>query len=113
MKYVLASTIGLLAMVVLVGAQAAQDSKYTTKEVMQKAMKGGLLEKVKKGKASDDEKKLLVDMFTALHDNTPPKGEAESWKKKTDALIAAAKSGEAKALTAAANCGACHKEFKK
>ena len=112
MKYLLASTIALVAMVVLVSAQAAQDSKFTNKEVMQKAMKGGLLNKVKSGKASDDEKKLLIDLFTALHDNTPKKGDPDNWKKMTDALVAAAKSADPKALTAAANCAACHKEFK-
>jgi hypothetical protein len=112
MKYLLASTIGILAMVVLVTAEAAEDGKYTNKEVMQKAMKGGLLNKVKSGKASDDEKKLLVDLFTALHENTPKKGNADNWKKMTDALVAAAKSGDAKALNAAAQCMVCHKEFK-
>jgi surface antigen len=112
MKYLLASSIGMLAMVVLVAAQAAEDTKYTNKEVMQKAMKGGLLNKVKSGKASDDEKKLLVDLMTALHDNVPKKGDPDNWKKMTDALVAAAKSGDAKALATAANCMACHKEFK-
>jgi hypothetical protein len=115
MKYLFASTIALVAMVVLVSAQAAQDApKYTTKDVMKKAMNGkdSLLAKVKSGKASDDEKKTLVDMFTALHENTPKKGDPENWKKMTDALIAAAKSADPKALNAAANCAACHKEHK-
>lgn len=112
MKYVLASTVGALAMMILVGAQAAQDTKYTNKEVMQKAMKGGLMNKVVGGKATDDEKKQLVDLFTALHENTPKKGDAENWKKMTDALVKAAKDADGKALKLAANCMACHKEFK-
>jgi hypothetical protein len=112
MKYLLASSIGLVAMMFLVGAQAAQDSKFTNKEVMQKAMKGGLMNKVASGKASDDEKKLLVDLFSSLHDNTPKKGDPENWKKMTDALVKAAKDGDGKALKLAANCMACHKEFK-
>jgi hypothetical protein len=112
MKYLLASTIGILAMIVLVTAQAAEDSKYTNKVVMQKAMKGGLCAKVASGKASDDEKMTLIDLLTSLHANTPKKGDAEVWAKKTDALLTAAKSGDGKALKAAADCAGCHKLFK-
>ena len=94
---------------------AAQDKpKYTIKEVMGDAMKGGLCKKVGGGKASKDDKEKLVELFVALNKNTPPKGEAASWKEKTEALLTAAKElaagtkgGEAK-LQKAANCNACH-----
>ena len=100
MKYVFASTVGLVAMVVLVAAEAAQDTKYTTKEVMQKAMNGkdSLLAKVKSGKASDDEKKTARRHVHRPARQTPRRrGTPENWKKKTDALIAAAKSADPKA----------------
>jgi hypothetical protein len=113
MKHLIASVIGISAMVVLVAANAQDAPKYTVKQVMQKAMKkGGLVDKVKSGTATDAEKKNLVEMFTALHDTTPKKGDAEHWKKMTDALVAAAKASDPKALGLAANCQACHKEHK-
>jgi hypothetical protein len=111
MKQMFAGAVAVLAMVFLVSAEA-QDSKFTNKEVMQKAMKGGLCGKVASGKASDDEKKLLVELFTSLHANKPKKGEADSWKAKTEALLTAAKSGDGKALKAAADCKGCHSVHK-
>jgi surface antigen len=113
---------GLMALIAYVGVAvgAAEDKKpkYTIKEVMAKAMKGGLCKKCASGKASDDEKKELVELFTALSENSPPKGEKESWKKKTKALVDAAKSladggtGAGKKLGGAANCKACHSSHK-
>lgn len=92
--------------------------KYKITEVMQKAMKGGLCGKVASGKASDDEKKELAAFFVALHNNTPPKGDADSWKAKTKALVDAATGvlkgdeGAAAALKKAANCAGCHSVHK-
>lgn len=92
--------------------------KYTISEVMQKAMKGGLCGKVAKGTATEAEQKELAAYFVALHANTPPKGDAESWKAKTAALKTAAEGvlkGDktaAVALQKAANCAACHKVHK-
>src|SRR4051794_35150136 len=104
MKHLLVGAVALLSLAFLLNASAQEKSKYTTKEVMQKAMKGGLTMKVAKGEASEAEKQELVDLFTALHANTPKRGAADNWKKMTDALLAAAKSGDGKALKAAANC---------
>jgi hypothetical protein len=95
---------------------AAEDKKpkYTIKEVMTKAMKEGLCKKCASGKASDDEKKDLLELLSALSANTPPKGDKESWTKKTQALeeaakgIADGKKDAGKKLGAAANCKACH-----
>ena len=50
--------------------------------------------------------------------NKPPKGEEESWKAKTGALLSAAKEcaegkeGAGDKLKAAANCMECHKAHK-
>src|SRR5262245_29067267 len=103
---------------VLVGVNDAQEkAKFTIKEVMAKAMnapKGekSLCAKVASGEATAAEKEQLVELFTALHANMPKKGEADSWKQRTEALLAAAKSGDGKALKAAADCAGCHKLHK-
>lgn len=92
--------------------------KYTIKEVMKKALKGPLLKKVASGEASDAEKKELHEMMVALSKNEPKKGEAESWKELTTALVkasTAAVEGNGKAgamLKKAANCKACHTPHK-
>jgi hypothetical protein len=99
---------------------AAEDEKpkYSIKDVMKACMKGGLCAKVAKGEASDEEKAKLVECFTALCANKPPKGEADSWKEKTSALLEAAKGvaegkeGAAAKLGAAAKCADCHKSHK-
>src|SRR5262245_1194218 len=92
---------------------AADDKpKYDIESIMEKAhdKENGLYQKVLKGKASDAEKKELVELYTELAKNKAPKGDAKSWKDKTDALVAAAKEvadGKAagvKDLQKAANC---------
>jgi hypothetical protein len=102
------ATVALL--LVLAGGQAdgQEKPKYKIAEVMAKAMKGGLCAKVAKGEATAEEKETLVQLFTALHANTPPKGDADAWKEKTKALLDAAKAGDGAALKKAANCAACH-----
>jgi surface antigen len=99
---------------------AAQDKpKFTISEVMQQAHKGGLLKSVQEGKANDKEAKLLVEYYTALTLNTPPKGDEKAWKKQTETMLEGAKlyaSGKkdegAAALKKAINCGKCHGLFK-
>jgi hypothetical protein len=91
---------------------ADEKPKYTIKEVMKEAMKGGLCKKVATGKASKEEKDKLLEMFKALTQNKPPKGESDSWKTKTDALVSAANGDDGKALGKAANCMACHEVHK-
>jgi hypothetical protein len=103
-------------------AQDKQDDapKYSIKDVMQKAQKkGGLLDKVKSGKATDGEAKTLLDMYQSLAKQKPPAGNADSWKKKTEDLIAGAQlvvdgkkmEGVAK-LQMAGNCMNCHSVHK-
>ena len=95
----------------------AQDDKpkYTTKEVMKKAHDDPKLwSKVASGKASKEEKELLVDLYIALVKNKPDKGDQKSWDEKTKALVEAAKecvkddkAGGPK-LQKAVNCKGCH-----
>jgi hypothetical protein len=98
--------------------QAGEKAKYTIKEVMKEAHKDKLVNKVASGKASDDEKKRLAELYKALSENTPKKGEADAWKTRTVALLEAANKavkGDEKAeksLTKLADCASCHKLFK-
>ncbi|MGD9722969.1 MAG: hypothetical protein AB7O59_21350 [Pirellulales bacterium] len=101
-------------------ARAADDAqpKYTIKQVMTMAHKEGLLKKVTSGQGSPADAEKLLELYQALAENKPPKGELASWKEKTDALVAAAqavvdgKEGAGPKLQKAANCAACHKEHK-
>lgn len=88
--------------------QSGEKDKVTIKTVMKKAMAGGLCKKVASGEANAEEKKELVELFTALAKATPPKGEADSWKEKTKALLDAAKADDGAALKKAADCAGCH-----
>lgn len=113
--------VGLAALAVLTfvgrsGLGADDNPKFSIEEVMEKAhdKESGLLGKVTGGKASDTEKKELLELYTALSKNKPPKGPEQSWKDKTTALVTAAKSvaegkkDAVRQLTTAANCKACH-----
>ncbi len=106
----------LLACVALVVttwlAVKAEETKYTVKDVMKTAMKGGLCKKVADGQASDEEKKQLLAMFESMAAAKPAKGDEASWKEKTGALVEAAKKGDGAALKKAANCKACHDSHK-
>ena len=119
-KLLVVSVVVILGGAVLSLTSGAQD-KVAIKEVMKVAMKGGLAKKVASGEATDEEKKKLAGLFSALHDNKPPKGEQGSWDEKTKALVDAANevlAGKAsgneklKELTAAGNCMACHSAHK-
>jgi hypothetical protein len=112
---VLACILGLT--MVTVTSEAQDAPKHTIKVVMQKAMKGGLCGKVASGKATDDEKKLLIELFEALHAHKPPRGDEASFKEKAKALLDGAKaaaedSKKGGALKKAANCKACHEAHK-
>jgi hypothetical protein len=108
---------GWAALGMVIGAEE-EKPKHTIKATMKAAHKGGLMKKVADGKATDEEEKLLIEHYEALAANKPPKGDAEAWKTKTAALIAAAKDaaagkeGGGAALQKAANCMACHRDHK-
>jgi hypothetical protein len=97
------------------GAAQEDKPKYTIKEVMGAAhKKGKLRDKVVAGTATDEEKKQLVEYYTALAANKPPRGDEASWKEKTAELLAAAKAAAEGDLTKlkAVNCMACHSAHK-
>src|SRR5438093_6247103 len=83
--------VALAGAVVALTGTAQEKAKYTTKEVMQKAHKGGLMKKVSEGKATADEKKQLLEFYEALAANKPPRGEEADWKTRTSAIVAAAR----------------------
>ena len=117
MRY-LSGVSAVFALGALLGA--AQDKPKDIKEVMGIAHKGkdSLIEKVKAGKASDDDKKKLLSLYEALGSFKPPKGDEKSWKDKTDSLVSAAKDlvdkkdGAADKLKTASDCKACHSVHK-
>jgi hypothetical protein len=97
---------------------AADEPKYTIKEVMKEAHKEGLLKKVGSGKASKEEKEKLLALYIALHQNKPAKGDAKDFAKQSQTIVDAAKAvvegkaGSEGALVKAVNCKNCHSQFK-
>jgi hypothetical protein len=86
-------------------------------EIMKKGFKGSkekppLLKKVMGGSATEEEKEKLTEYIKKLATLKPPKGDAESWKEKTQALVLAAEKNDLKALKNTSNCKACHKVHK-
>ena len=66
--------------------------KFTIKQVMKEAIKGdyALVKKACKGTASPAELDKLIEYVGALGEAVPPRGGADSWKRKTATLLAAA-----------------------
>jgi hypothetical protein len=117
-KYYLLAAVAALAGL---GVYRAADGDVKDIEtVMEKAHKGdpSLLKQVVTGKADNDMKKELLGLYTDLAKNKPPKGDQADWKKRTEALVSAAKAlvedkpDAVKKLQAAANCKACHELHK-
>ena len=88
--------------------------KYAIKEIMTKSFKAddNLKDLIIEGMATDEQKAQFVDYVENLAQFKPRKGDAASWKEKTDALISAAKGTDMAALKKAANCKACHSVHK-
>jgi hypothetical protein len=109
--------LGWVAITLTSGAQEA--AKYSIKDVMQKAHKGGLTKKVAKGEASAEEKQQLLELYQALAASKPPRGDEEAFKQKAAELVAAAqdavdgKEGAADKLNAIfMKCMGCHSAHK-
>lgn len=111
-----ALSVAFLVLGTMTGTTEAQDKKepkYPIKEVMKKFMdKGGIRDKILEDKASDDEKKQMIEFLEALHANKPPKGDAKAWDERTTAILKAAKDGDKDALKKATNCKTCHETFR-
>jgi hypothetical protein len=113
------SVAALALMQTFVWAQdAAAEPKYTIKEIMEAAHKGGLMQKVVDGDASDEEKAQLLDLYLSLLENEPPLGEPAAFHEKAAmAVVAAARvvvgrEGAEEELKKGVVCAACHKEHK-
>jgi hypothetical protein len=113
------SVLAVAALVVL-GLSATARAENSIKDVMKKAHQGkpALCAKCASGKATKEEKEELVALYEDLAKAEPPKGEKDSWKMKTEALLKAAK-GMAKddktaiaAYKKALDCKVCHTAHK-
>ena len=108
-----ALTLGLFS---VVNGQAKP--KYTIKQIMKDALKGGLAKKVVGGEATEKEKIQFLDYAISLYENKPKKGEAASWTRLTGNLVTAAAKvaidpkASTAALGKAVNCKACHNKHK-
>ncbi len=111
-------TLGLAASLGMFQAADEDKPKYDIEEIMEKAHKppkNSLFVKVKSGKANEEQKKQLLELYQELAKNKPEKGDLKDWQKRTNALVKAAKDvvdgkeGATAELGKAANCGACHK----
>jgi hypothetical protein len=116
--FVLATlTLGALGGVAAYQAADGEKPKHTIEEIMGKAHEGkqkSMFSKVVTGKASGDQKKELLSLYEDLAKNKPPKGSPEDWKKRTTAMVGAAKEVVAdkpdagKKLAKVVQCKACH-----
>ncbi len=96
-------------------ANADDKAKYTIAEVMQQAHKSGLLKKVSAGTAEKADREKLAELYKALAQGKPPKGDSDEWKKTTETMAKIAEDAikdpdAGKKLKV--NCGACHGKFK-
>jgi hypothetical protein len=102
-----------------------EEPKYTVRQVMLQAHRRpdkstpSLADQVLNGKADKDEQAKLLELYTALAANKPPKGDADAWKERATAVIDAIKAVQAGKegadvdLRKAMNCRDCHSSHKK
>lgn len=104
----------------LLSTKADDDPKYTVQVIMKAVFKGedSVHKRILKGSATKEDLAKLVEYVSVLPQNDPPQGDPDGWKKKTAALLIAAKAlqaGENNALdqyTKAVNCQACHSVYR-
>ncbi len=106
-----------------VSAAFAAEDDERIKDAMKfahKAPKGEkkLSEKIVEGTASDADVQKTLDLYRAMLDSKPPKGEPAAFKEKVAKLVAATegvvakKAGAAAGYKEAVNCKACHGDHK-
>jgi hypothetical protein len=110
---------GLLTGIGLGVRAEEKKAKRSIEEIMDLAHgKDGILNRLKSGKASVADKKELLALYEDLAANKPPKGEPAAWKKRTTAIVVAAKdvvagkTGAVAELGKATSCKACHTDHK-
>ena len=75
-------------------------------------------DKIVDGTVSDEDLKKTLELYKAMADTKPPKGDAAAFKEKVAKLIGATedvvakKDGAGAAYKQAANCKACHSDHK-
>jgi cytochrome c556 len=116
---------GCLVLTLALGGAAAvseekEEEELAIKDVMKQAHTGkpSLKDKVQQGKASDEEKEKLLDLYKALNKKKPPRGDEDEFRKRTEALVTAAKAAvdgkkdAGKLLAKASNCKTCHDNYR-
>lgn len=101
-----------------------EEPKYSIKQVMSQAHRKpdksspSLADRVLNGKADKAEQTKLLELYTALGANKPPKGDADAWKDRATAITAAikdvmdGKDGADVDLRKALSCKGCHSSHK-
>jgi len=114
-----AGTMAFAALVLLMSGTAeaqkdGKDKEWTVKEIMTKSHGGkdNLRQKVISGNASNDEKKQLIDLYTALAAVKAPRGDENDWKERTKKVVELVKTGDPADLKKI-DCKGCHGAFKK
>jgi hypothetical protein len=110
------------SLVTLTLSFAEEKPKPTISKIMKQAFlspynrgsTNNLDNKLLQGRATEAEKKELLELLTTLSQSTPPKGNLDDWKKRTTEFVAATKAliaGEEMAkerFVKARNCKECH-----
>jgi hypothetical protein len=116
MKRLIATSTAVLAL----AASVVYAAESKIGGVMKNNFKGdtSTYKMVATGKGSEADAQKLLEAVKELPACKPPKGDAGSWKTKTEALVKAAqdvaakKPGAQAELQKAGNCKACHSEHK-
>jgi hypothetical protein len=121
-KNQIALSLGLIAALSM--SAAALDAKYQpiadAMKFAHKAPKGEkkVSDKILDGTVSDEDLKKTLDLYKAMADTPPPKGDAAAFKEKVAKLISATedviakKDGAVAEYKEAVNCKSCHMDFR-
>jgi cytochrome c556 len=117
-KYVApaALILGLAGALTFICAAEFNESRRVVIAAMRRVFRGpdALIEKAAAGEASETDKQKLLKVLTGMAAVPAARGDAASWKARTEALVAAAqdlvdgKEGARDRLRAASACKACH-----
>jgi hypothetical protein len=108
--------LGLASALTVIHAAEFDESRRVVIAAMRRVFRGpdALIEKATAGEASEPEKQKLLKVLTDMAAVPAARGDAASWKGRTEALVAAAqdlvdgKEGARDRLRAASACKACH-----